>query len=140
MAENEKKLTHDELTKTIALELLADHPEEERRLVEAMPASCITIDGVIFKLSINIQNVAIEFNDYEKDKDFRDLPNEEYNKLLDDVNTVSPFQGSSHSCDPAAMVKLVTAYGKSLGVDEPFAFEAGFEFLKPHLDNIRKYL
>ena len=65
-----------------------------------------------------------------------DMPYGSYAQSVEQAmrNACALMQAGAH------MVKLVTAYGKSLGVDEPFAFEAGFEFLKPHLDNIRKYL
>jgi len=141
--EDEDILEPDEITKAIALELLADHPEEERRLVEAMPASCIAIDRdgepvVLVRSIASVFNLAARRGRFDEPV----LSDEEYTKLLEDVNMVSPFQGvfrhGAPICTPEFMVTLVTAYGKSLGADEPF--EAGFAFLKPRLDNIRKYL
>ena len=138
MAENEKKPTSNETRKDIALELLADHPEEERRIVDAMPASCIAINASGSLPFIEIKKLGTKFGRANGRGDFLDLPNDEYNKLLDDVSLSTPFQGDASECSPDAMVALVTAYGKSLDPDKPF--EAGFAFLKPHLDNIRKYL
>jgi PAS domain-containing protein len=141
--EDEDILEPDEITKAIALELLADHPEEERRLVEAMPASCIAIDRdgepvVLVRSIASVFNLAARRGRFDEPV----LSDEEYTKLLEDVNMVSPFQGvfrhGAPICTPEFMVTLVTAYGKSRGEGEPF--EAGFEFLKPRLENIRKYL
>lgn len=143
MEESNGKRTRDEITKAIALELLADHPEEERRLVEAMPASCIAIDRDGEPVVL-VRSIASVFNRVARKGRF-DAPalsDEEYNKLLDDINMVSPFQGvfrhGAPSCTPEFMVTLITAYGKSRGEGEPF--EAGFEFLKPRLENICKRL
>lgn len=143
MEESNGKRTPDEITKAIALELLADHLEEERRLVEAMPASCIAIDRDGAPVVL-VRSIASVFNRVARKGRF-DAPvlsDEEYNKLLDDINMVSPFQGvfrhGAPSCTPEFMITLITAYGKSRGEDEPF--EAGFEFLKPRLENIRKNL
>lgn len=138
MAEDKKAPTRNETKKTIALELLADRPEEERRIVEAMPASCISIGASGSLPYIEIKNLGDKFGRANGRGDFLDLPNDEYSKLLDDVSLSTPFQGDAGKCSPDAMVALVTAYGKSIDADEPF--EAGFAFLKPRLDNIRKYL
>lgn len=130
-----------EVMKAIALELLADHPEEERRLVEAMPASCIFIDMDLSDPRVYIKSIALEFNRVAKRGDFKKMSDEEYYKLLEDVNLSTQFQGDSHVHTPDRMATLVTVYGKSLGADKLVeAFEAGFEFLKPSLDNIRKHL
>lgn len=144
MPEDEDVLTSGDITKAIALELLADHPEEERRLVVALPASCIAIDREGGEPVVLVRSIASVFNLAVRRGRF-DVPalsDEEYTKLLEDVNMVSPFQGvfrhGAPICTPEFMVTLVTAYGKSLGADEPF--EAGFAFLKPRLENIRKYL
>ena len=142
--EDEGILTPSEITKAIALEILADHPEEERRLVDALPASCIAVDRSGDEPVAIVRNLAAMFNLAARKGRFDEpaLSDEEYNKLLEDVNMVSPFQGvfrhGSAICTPKFMVTLITAYGKSLDADKPF--EAGFEFLKPSLDNIRKHL
>lgn len=142
--EDEDVLTPSEITKAIALEILADHPEEERRIVYALPASCIAVDRNGGEPVVLVRNLSAMFN-FAARKGRFDAPalsDEEYNKLLDDVNMVAPFQGvfrhGAPICTPEFMVTLVTAYGKSLGADEPFG--AGFAFLKPRLDNIRKHL
>lgn len=144
MPEDEGILTPSDITKAIALEILADHPEEERRLVEAMPASCIAVDRNGGEPVVLVRNLATMFNLAARRGHF-DAPvlsDEEYTKLLEDVSMVSPFQGvfrhGAPICTPGFMVTLVTTYGKSLDADKPF--EAGFEFLKPRLDNIRKHL
>lgn len=144
MPEDEDILTPSEITKAIALEILADHPEEERRIVYALPASCIAVDRNGGEPVVLVRNLATMFNLAARRGRFDEpvLSDEEYTKLLEDVNMVSPFQGvfrhGAPICTPEFMVTLVTAYGKSRGEGEPF--EAGFAFLKPRLDNIRKYL
>lgn len=144
MPEDEDALTPSEITKAIALEILADHPEEERRIVYALPASCIAIDRDGGEPVVLVRSIASVFNLAVRRGRFDEpaLSDEEYTKLLEDVNMVSPFQGvfrhGAPICTPEFMVTLVTAYGKILGADEPFG--AGFAFLKPHLDNIRKHL
>ena len=144
MPEDEDVLTPSAITKAIALEILADHPEEERRLVVALPATCIAVDRNGGEPVVLVRNLATMFNLAARRGRFDEpvLSDEEYTKLLEDVNMVSPFQGvfrhGAPICTPEFMVTLVTAYGKSLGADEPF--EAGFAFLKPRLDNIRKHL
>jgi hypothetical protein len=144
MPEDEDVLTPSEITKAIALEILADHPEEERRIVEAMPASCIAVDRNGGEPVVLVRNLATMFNLAARRHRFDEpvLSDEEYTKLLEDVNMVSPFQGvfrhGAPICTPEFMVTLITAYGKSRGEGEPF--EAGLEFLKPRLENIRKHL
>lgn len=129
---------HDELTKALALELLADHPEEERKVVDAMPARCIEIVKGDNGPEVAIRNLALKFNDVARRNGFESMPDYEYNALVMDVDEVSPFQGDDNRCTPAFMVALVKAYGKSNGADDPF--EEGLAYLKPRLGNIRKYL